>query len=364
MATAEATKRYAERMSSSAAPGHFREQQGLTLSSIGIGTYLGEADAATDENYRRAIVKAVEMGANVIDTAINYRFQRSERSIGQAIQDLEQSGRAKREELVVATKAGYIAFDGNVPPDPREYFRQTFVVPGIVGRGDVVAGSHCMAPKYLEHEMEQSLRNMGIRAIDIFYVHNPESQLSEIQPRDFNNRLRMAFGFLEQAVQAGKIRMYGVATWNAFRVQPGSQDYLSIEDVVRCARDVAGDGHHFRVVQFPYNLAMPEAFTLANQKLGSKIVTMLEACHDLGISVMASASMLQSRLSRNLPDFVAASMQGLRTDSQRAIQFVRSTPGITVALVGMSRTHHVEENLHTATVPPSPESVRALFNAA
>ncbi len=58
------------------------------LSPIGIGTYLGNADEATDLSYTRAIVRAVQLGVNVIDTAANYRFQRSERSIGEALKIL------------------------------------------------------------------------------------------------------------------------------------------------------------------------------------------------------------------------------------------------------------------------------------
>jgi len=80
-ATPEGTKKYAERFPNTAS-GHFRAAQGLTLSSIGIGTYLGNYDAATDAGYTEAIAKFVESGGNVIDTAANYRFQRSERNIG------------------------------------------------------------------------------------------------------------------------------------------------------------------------------------------------------------------------------------------------------------------------------------------
>ncbi|PYS56024.1 MAG: hypothetical protein DMG13_01400 [Acidobacteria bacterium] len=363
-ATPEATTRFSERMKLLTAPGHFRQQQGLMMSSMGLGTYLGNADAATDENYRKAIVRSVEMGVNVLDTAINYRFQRSERSIGQALRDLTQSGIAVRDEIVLATKAGFISFDGEMPRNPREYFVKNFVETGIIGPVDIVAGSHCMTPRYLGHQIDQSLLNLGVNTIDIFYLHNPETQLSEIQHDDFYKRLRVAFGFLEGAVSSGKIRMYGTATWNAYRVPAGSPDFLSIENVVQCARDVAGDKHHFRVVQLPYNLAMTEAFILANQTLNGKLLTMLEASSELGLTVMASASLCQNRLSRDLRLFLSEHMKDLSTDSQRAIQFVRSTPGIAVSLAGMSQIPHVEDNLAVATVPPVSEKIAGLFNAS
>src|ERR1041385_794639 len=97
-ATTEGTKRYYERFADRAANGHFRKQQDLVLSSIGIGTYLGNPDETTNANSTHAAVRAVQLGANVIDTAANYRFQRSERSIGDALQQLA------REELVICTK--------------------------------------------------------------------------------------------------------------------------------------------------------------------------------------------------------------------------------------------------------------------
>ena len=57
-ATPESTARYAERFATRAARHYFRRQQGLTLSSIGIGTYLGNADEASDLGYANAVTRA------------------------------------------------------------------------------------------------------------------------------------------------------------------------------------------------------------------------------------------------------------------------------------------------------------------
>ena len=97
-ATAEGTERYRKRFEGKIPSGHFRQSQGLWLSSIGIGTYLGNHDAETDKLYHDAIVRAVESGCNVIDTAINYRCQRSERSIGTALKELSVSGIQSRRD--------------------------------------------------------------------------------------------------------------------------------------------------------------------------------------------------------------------------------------------------------------------------
>ena len=221
-----------------------------------------------------------------------------------------------------------------------------------------------MTPKYLENQLDRSLENLGLDVIDIFYIHNPETQLEEIPRETFFERLRSAFKFLESAVSDGKIRMYGTATWNAYRIPGNDREFLSLSEVVQCARDGAGEGHHFSVVQLPYNLAMREAYGHRNQPVGDRSLSTLEAAAELGITVVASASILQDRLSRNLPESVTQHLPNLRTDSQRAIQFVRSTPSIVTVLVGMSRSEHVEENLCLAKIAPvSPEAIQSMFNA-
>jgi aryl-alcohol dehydrogenase-like predicted oxidoreductase len=119
---------------------------------------------------------------------------------------------------------------------------------------------------------------------------------------------------------------------------------------------VGGATHHFKVIQVPYNLAMTEAFTRATQKVGGDMVTLVEAARRLSVYVMASASVYQGQLTRNLPPVVAEFLPGFDSDAQRAIQFVRSTPGIGTALVGMKTVDHVEENAAVTGVPPLPEA--------
>jgi aryl-alcohol dehydrogenase-like predicted oxidoreductase len=357
-ATREGTARYRERLTrdGGAAPAHFRFEQDLWLSSVGVGTYLGEADDETDRAYADAIFRAVELGANLIDTAANYRFQRGERSVGAALRRLIDEGVAARDELVVCTKGGYIPFDA-APPASREearaYVEETFVETGVASPADIVGGSHCMTPRYLQHQIEQSLRNLGLDAIDVYYIHNPESQLGGVPPDEFERRLRAAFRQLERAAAQGYVRHYGVATWSGFRVPARAREYHSLETMAGIAREVAGERHHFRFVQLPFNLAMPEALTLANHTHAGEQLSLLEAARALGLTVVASASIFQGRVARGLPRSIREPLGSLSTDAQTAIQFVRSTPGVASALVGMGRTEHVEENLQLARLEPA-----------
>jgi aryl-alcohol dehydrogenase-like predicted oxidoreductase len=317
-ATTAGTARYRERFADRLAPNHFREQHGLVLSSIGIGTYLGNPDEATDLGYTRSVVRAVQLGVNVIDTAANYRFQRSERSIGAALKILANEHDIAREELVICTKGGYLPFDGAPPRSVAQYVNETFVKPGIASFEDIVGGSHCMTPSYLQSQIDQSLRNMGIECVDVYYIHNPESQLQHVSEDEFYARLKRAFERLEGNRSEGKLAHYGVATWNGFRMPPNSGQHHSLTRMVELAREVAGAAHGFHFIQLPFNIRMPEA------------TSVIEEAQRLSVTVVTSASLLQGRI-----------------PPQEAIEFVHSTPGITTGLIGMSRVEHVEENLGT-----------------
>jgi aryl-alcohol dehydrogenase-like predicted oxidoreductase len=363
-ATPEATAAYAQRFTN--LPDNFRPMAGLTAGSLGIGTYLGEMDDATDDLYCEAVKLAVTQGINVIDTAVNYRFQRSERCIGNALAEVVGSGKVGREELIVATKGGYITFDGGMPADPGAYFEEHFIATGLIPPAELVEDSHCLNPGYLAAMLDQSCANLGLDAVDVYFVHNPETQLSAVPRAEFLRRMRTAFEMLEDQAARGRIGVYGTATWNGYRAASNSPGYLSLAELVEAARQAGGPDHHFKVVQLPFSLAMPEALTLANQTLPghSGPVTLLEAAQELGVSVWASASLLQGRLAKVLPPLIGQTLRGLRTDAQRALQFVRSTPGVDVALAGMKTARHVLENAETLQVPPaSIDSFMKLFKA-
>jgi len=363
-ATPEGTGRFRARFADRL-PEHYRQSHQLWTASIGLGTYLGDPTREVDDRYRAAVIHAVEMGTNVLDTAVNYRHMRSERAIAQGLASLISSGTIERDEIILATKGGFLAFDGALTQDPSEYFSEKLIQPGLLRPEEVVAGCHVMTPRYLTSQIDTSRANLGVETIDIYYLHNPETQLKEISRGEFLARLKAAFSALEQAVADGKIRMYGTATWNGFRIPPDSPEALSLQVVLDVAEEVGGKDHHFRAVQLPFNIAMPEALTANTQPMGQKQVPFLHLARERGLMVFASASLLQSQLAQGLPEEFRQRFAGLDTDAQRAIQFVRSTPGITCALAGMSHREHIEENLVAATVPPlSLQDYRKIFQAS
>ena len=356
-ATPEGTGRYRSRLAGAGAArtDHFRDGPGgLALSSIGLGTYLGMHDDPTDVLCRAALKQAVAAGCNVIDSAINYRCQRSERAIGQALAELVRAGVCRRDEVLIATKGGFLPYDGEPPRDGYAYMQKTFVMPGILIPSDVVADGHCMTPTYLRHQIDTSLANLGLACLDVYYLHNPETQLAHVSRDEFMARMRAAFTLLEESVAQGKLRLYGTATWEGYRAPAKAKDHLSLEALVRLAEEVGGRDHHFKVIQLPYNLGMLEALVARTQSFNGSMASLLQVAKALDIYVMISGPILQGRLARDLPAELQQVL-GDGTDAQRALQFVRSTPGIGTVLVGMKQADHVRDNLalaKRALLPP------------
>ena len=351
MATADATWAYRDRFGDEFGRTHFRRFGEGVVSSLGLGTYLGEPTDAVDERYRDAIATALESGCNVVDTAINYRHQRSERTIGRALEESD----VDREAVVIATKGGFVPFDGDRPDDPGQYVREEYVDTGIVDVDDLAMGSHCLAPGFLDDQLDRSLENLGLETIDLYYVHNPETQLRERPREEVYDRLEATFERLEKRVAAGDVRYYGVATWEAFRVPADDESYLSLPEVVSRARSAAkaagNTATHLRAIQLPFNVAMSEAFRVESHEGPDDEESALWFAQNAGLNVFASASLAQGKLADGLPEEVASRLEG-ETPAQRAINFARSAPGVTSALVGASSVEHVEENLGACRFEP------------
>jgi len=128
-------------------------------------------------------------------------------------------------------------------------------------------------------------------------------------------------------------------------VPPEHKQHLTLAELVAIARDVGGTTHHFRAVQLPVSLAMPEAARLPTQPLGRKLVPLLEAADALGLGVVASAPLMQGRLSAGLPQAMTELFPTCTSDAQRALRFASSLPGVATVLAGMRSVEHVRENL-------------------
>lgn len=328
----------------------------MHLSTLGLGTYLGEPTDAADHAYTEAAQAFFAAGGNVFDTAANYRNGRSERALGVTLRSLP------RGDFFVSTKAGYIPMpEGPSEEGPRAWFHQVLEAPGILSVDDLVDGCHALTPRYLAHQLDISRTALGLETLDLFHLHNPEQQLPHLGPEAFYAMIGRAFEACEAFVAAGKIRAYGVATWNGFRVPPGQAGHLSLARLLEAATAAGGRDHHFRWLQLPLNLAMPEAYLAPTQMLQGTPMTPLAAAQASGLSVQTSASIMQARILRQLPEGFAKAL-GLQTPAQAALQFTRSCPGVTTALCGMGQAAHVTENAAVMVVPKlDPVALGSLF---
>lgn len=346
-ATPEGTKKFAAQHGP--VSGNYKIVQGLTLSNVGIGTYLGTPDSQTDLLVIDAIKKSVMAGINVVDTAINYRAQKAERAVGTAISDLVRDGKIARDSIFVSTKNGYVTNDGDIKEDFWAYVQREYAKPGIVKPNDISSGYHCMTVPYLEDQLNRSLKNLGLECIDLIYLHNSvEGQIQDISKEQFMKNLRDVILLYEQKRKEGKIRYYGMATWECFRVPKENPQYLSILDVLQIAKEIGGDDHGFRFIQLPYNMYLDQALMLKNQQSGGADVSILDAAQGNGVGVFTSVPLMQGKLLAPgvLPDHIDLK------PSLKCLQFIRSTPGVLAPLVGQKTPSHVEENLEIMKIPP------------
>ena len=346
-ATPDGTKKFAQ--NSGVNQDNFKEFEKLTLSNVGIGTYLGDADARTDELVSAAVKQSILSGVNVVDTAINYRAQKAERSVGKAISELIQENKISRDQIFVSTKNGYVTNDADVQLGFWEYVKQEYTDKGAVKEGDITSGYHCMTPTYLSDQLDRSLKNLDLECVDLMYLHNAvEGQIKDVSKEQFLKNLQSVFELYEQKRDEGKIKFYGMATWECFRVPTDNPQYLSLEDTVNMAKKVGGENHGFKFIQLPFNLYYDQALLGKTQTIENNPVSVLESATRLDIGVFTSVPLMQGRL---LQPGVMPEFSDLKP-SMRALQFIRSSPGVIAPLVGQKSTEHVSENLEVMKIPP------------
>jgi aryl-alcohol dehydrogenase-like predicted oxidoreductase len=362
-ATAKGTSKYAQRNDDEIPADNFRNpfNSDLKLSSLGIGTYVGPPDDKTDYLMYNGIKTSVlSGGVNVIDTAINYRYQKSERTVGAVLKSLTSKYGYNRDEFFISSKGGFVSDDAD-QGIPGRVTVEDLIKEGDMNKSDVIKENiHCIHPKFLETQLEQSLNNMNLETLDLYYLHNAyEMQGPNNTDNVVMDRLAAAFEFLEQSVQNGKIKNYGLATWLCFRAKSSEEKiYLNLQKVVELAEKVGGKNHNFKYIQVPVNVMMPEAFIepwqdFEEDRKGEKIATkqiLVAACNMLNMNLVSSQPLFQGKMAQlNLPN----KMNVFNTAS-RHLQLIRSIPTrcLITTLVGMKDTRHVKYNLEVVKKSP------------
>jgi len=327
----------------------------LFFPTLGIGTYKPEPYKEDNYiiNYAEAIKAALRNGINLIDTAINYRYQMSEREIAEALNEMFANGEIKREEVIIASKAGFVPLDFPFPDNPYGWIQKNMIDKALALKEEVIIDQHCMSPGFLRWSCEQSLKNLEIDTIDIFFLHNPETQLGYVDQETFYARIKAAFELFETLREEGKIGSYGVAAWNGFLYEEDHTEYISLAKIVKIAEDVGGENHGFKYLQSPFNLAKPHAYGYTNQQCeDGKYYPLMHACMKYGITYIGSSPLLQKNLFKRpfAPKIGELMNTSELSDVASALQFARSAGAIS-AVFGAVDPSHVIDNTILAYIP-------------
>lgn len=359
-ATAAATREYVATFGKACAQGHYSDflNWHLQLSSLGLGTFPGAADPATDAVYAEIIARGLLNGINVIDTAAHYRYCRSPGAVGEGLRRAFAKG-VRREQVFLISKGGFLGFrDG--PPENFERWFETEIVAKKLGTPADLTKAHLLSPQHIQFQLEFSRHAIGVETLDAFLIDQPEVHIPAIGKQELNKKLEKAFIVLEQAVADGKLRCYGISTFEGLRVETDHALFQSItsmqghaEKAARVVRQREDARHHFKIVELPFNQVMLEGFTRFSHATGQgNIGSTIQAAFQLKVYVIASHTLLKGHLARQSTDTVARTLPGLANDAQRAMQFNRSTPGLGTSLVGISSDAHLDDMLAVARTPP------------
>lgn len=357
-ATTEATQAYQSMFSGRVGKGHFSNfaHPGLKLSSLGVGTYPGVPNIATDSVVASIIYSALTQGINVIDTGAHYRYGHALSAVGAGLRSAVAVG-VDRSAMFVVSKGGFLTFRNGPPDDFDSWFDREVIVPGRGNRSQLAGQSHLLSPSYIDYQIELTRYLIGVDVVDAFLVDQPEVHIAHMGKEQMHQALLSVFVLLEQAVAEGRIGQYGISSFYAFRVETDHPLFMSLTSLLglaeKASQRVHGNNrHHCRLIQLPFNQGQVEGFTRFNQAANAEqVMSTLQAAYQLGLYVMASHSLLKGQLATQVLDVVQQAMPSSLSAAGCAMQFTRSTPGIGTALVGMSQPEHIHDMLAVAALP-------------
>ena len=258
--------------------------------------------------------------------------------------------------------------DGETTVDPATYIRQQFIDPGLIEVSDIYGQNQCFTPDFLERSLEISRQNLGMETVDIYYLHNVEFVKPQLGDDGFTAMLRAAFERLEEMVVKQRIAYYGIASWVGFRGHPGHQGHLELESIVQLAEEIAGRGHHFRFIQAPFSMMMPEALDRETQTVGGQPMPLVDAVEALRIGLIGSAPLGSGNMLGRWPGVApeACDLVTGMSPAQQALQFARSVPDFLTNLVGMKTPANLAENLElfAGSMAWEPEDLGRFMEAA
>ena len=276
---------------------------GLSLTALGVGTYIGRHDSETDTIQKNALTRLLRLGCNVIDCAPNYRAGRSEMCVGETLTQLIEGGEICRESVFVTTKVGLIPENST-----------------LSGNYRIGPEQSCYDPCYLKESLSESLHRLNLETVDCVFLHNLEL-LRLTDSEHFDSNFSIVAECMEQIVKCGMANSWGISSWNGFRVPEYNPEYLSLTKLL------SNNLPHMHYLQVPLGLWGIEVITGKWQEGKS----LLDDPHNLAI--FANSPLLQGeivKVFKNNPEYI-----------EKSICFVRDTQNISVTLLGIKQNKHV-----------------------
>jgi len=231
------------------------------LAKIGFGTYRV---SERNPEHVQAIKTAVEEGIDLIDTSTNYMDGGAERAIALAFQPMPTK---EIEHVEIVSKFGYIQGSTMQRVQEGEHF------PEMVKYAEHIY--HCISPAFLRDQLTKSLDRLNMDSLGCYLIHNPEYFILDALNNDLDRnetldrmfeRIEKAFVALEEEVQNGRIKSYGISS-NSFSKASKDPEFLPYEDLVtiakRAALEAKSGEHHFTTIQLPVNMLETEGLKCA-----------------------------------------------------------------------------------------------------
>lgn len=260
----------------------------LKLSSIGFGMYKGKYSAEGRISYQKIIKNFILNGVNVFDVARKYRNGFSEKDLGLVLNQLFKNKKINRNEMFISSKAGLINF--NYYNKKKIPIKEFIKLRGLKS-SDIKNNIFCASPKFLKQEIDISLKNLKLKCLDNYYLHNPEF-LNTNKDNDYKDYYKI-FETFEKAIEDKKIKSYGISSWTGFRRYKDNSFYIDIEKIIKIAFEVGGKKNGFKNLQIPLSLYMP--FARTNYSINTK-KNLFEFCKNKKINIFSSASLYEGKI--------------------------------------------------------------------
>jgi len=313
-------------------------KSGKDVSRLGIGTYLGHLNEATDQQVTAIVNSALSGTINHIDTAPNYRAQRAEQAIGVAL----QGAKRMRQDIFLSSKVGFVPFERDVPLSDQDYFKKRFLDTGIFKPEDLIGGVQCFSPNYIQWQINESLGRLSTGYLDLVYLHNFENIVPKVSTQLFEQLFRNALASLRELAEQGKIRLIGMASWSGFLLKEANA--LNLEQLLRWAEQ-EDCSTLFRVIQAPFNLGFPDLLVKKSQQVRGQDMSLIRAAQTLNFSLMTSAPLMHGRLAElELPQALRDQWPNLSV-AQVCLALVKNAPSIVSTLVGIKSDSHLDDLL-------------------